>query len=283
MSSKDEPIVFETFPSQSAVLRRSRTWYSQRILALFSPVLTAEMSELAGDLLRRRRLVDFAVQTGRITAKVFDDLSRPSRIEIAFRQTSPEKWEKILTELAKQSYFHAVLLAGQLPVEMEEIFARNGAELFPSTLERLSFIVNGKKDSTVSKNMIALVLRLCERLDEDPFAILTLRGRGKEEVLLELRKRLSSAARGQQGLPLGYQHVSYEPAPPLVSTMDFFWSAGTGMSELSYSIKADELPAFVLKWLDPLPLGGLEDQIDFALEQAYSKVARLAQGFGLGL
>jgi uncharacterized Zn finger protein len=268
----------------SSSLRRSRSWCSERMMSVFSSALTEGVSAQAADLIRRRRVIDFVINSGRVSAKVFDDLSRPLRIEILFKQYANEKWERIFGELAKQGYFLAVLLSGHLPPETEEIFSRHGAELFPSSLEKLTIAVNGQRHAPVTKHVAAVVYRLCEKLDDDPFSIFVLRGRGREETLLEIRKRRSfNSEAANLGISLSYQDVKYEPAPPLVSTMDHFWSSGGAALELSYSIKADELPASVLKWLDPLPLRGLEDRLDVILEQAYEKIARLAQGFGLGL
>lgn len=253
-------------------------------MSVFAPVLSEEISGQAAELIRRRRVVDFMINSGRVSAKVFDDLSRPLRIEILFKHYGKEKWERIFEELARQGYFLAVLLSGHLPPEIEEIFLRHGAELFPSALEKVVIMVNGQRHSPVTKHVAAVIYRLCDKLEDDPFSVFVLHGRGREETLLEIRKRRSLHSAGAGGSPsLGYQDVEYEPAPPLISTMDYFWSSGKGVLELSYSIKADELPASVLRWLDPLPLGGLEDSLETALEQAYEKVARLAQGFGLGL
>jgi uncharacterized Zn finger protein len=274
----------EAASSASSSLRRSRSWCSERMISIFSSTLTEEISTQAADLIRRRRVVDFMISSGRVSAKVFDDLSRPLRIEILFKQYAKEKWERIFGELAKQGYFLAVLLSGHLPPEIEDIFSRHGAELFPSSLDKLAIAVNGQRHAPVTKHVAAVIYRLCEKLDDDPFSIFVLHGRGREETLLEIRKRRSlHSEAANHGMSLSYQDVKYEPAPPLVSTMDHFWTSGGAALELSYSIKADELPASVLKWLDPLPLGGLEDRSDVVLEQAYEKVARLAQGFGLGL
>ena len=268
----------------AAVMRRSKTWCSERVLAVFAPVLTDELSKQAADLLRRRRVVDFVVHSGRVTAKVFDDLSRPMRVELLVRQISADKWEKIFADLAEQAFYFAMLLSGQLPRQMEEVFADHKCELFPSAIERFTIVVKNQRNAAMSKEVAAVLYRLCDKLDEDPLAIFALRGRGLEETLLEIRKRrATNRGKLDQTSFLHSPAAPHEPALPLVATIDHFWSWRTGLAEVSYNIKADELPAFILKWLDPLPLGGLEDKIDFILEQAYAKVARLAQGFGLGL
>ena len=50
---------------------------------------------------------------------------------------------------------------------------------------------------------------------------------------------------------------------------------------ISYQIKADELPAATLKRLDAMPLLGIEEHVESKVEAAYEKIARLAQSYGL--
>ena len=55
------------------------------------------------------------------------------------------------------------------------------------------------------------------------------------------------------------------------------------LQQLSYDIRADELPAALLKRMEPAPLDGVDIDADRALEEAYVQVARRAQAFGLGM
>ena len=268
----------------STLIRRSKTWCSERLLSLFDEQVSEELSVSAGELLRRRRVVDFMIQPGRVTAKVFNEMSQPARLEILVRQTASNEWQKIFSSLARQAYFPAMLLSGLLPPETEEIFEAAGTSLFPKNPSQLDITFKGQKITELSREALAVLYRFCDKLDEDPLSLLLWLGCGREEILLEIRKQ-RSLLRGKLDPAsfIGSIPEAFEPAPPLISTMDYFWSSGRTLTELSYNIKADELPASLLKWLDPPPLGGLEDSVDILLEQAYEKVARLAQGFGLGL
>jgi len=77
--------------------------------------------------------------------------------------------------------------------------------------------------------------------------------------------------------------VRHNVEPPLKSQARAFWKLGEPAKELHYSIRADELPASLLRRLDPLPLGGFEADLGAEFEEMYAKVARRAQAFGLGL
>lgn len=262
----------------------SVSWCSERMRSLFTETLTEELTAQAAELNKSRRVLDFLIQPGRVTAKVYDEQSQPNAVQIFFKQLSDNEWDQVFEQLAGRAYFLALMLSGQIPSEMEEVFAAAGAELFPQTPEQIFITLNNEQDPVITGHIAAVLYRLFDRLDSDPFSIFILRGRGREETIVELRKRRTLLKkRPDFETSLSYQQIKYEPAPPLVSTIDYFWSSGSSLAELSYNIRADELPASILKWLDPLPLGGLENHVDFLLERAYEKVTRLAQGFGLRL
>jgi len=52
---------------------------------------------------------------------------------------------------------------------------------------------------------------------------------------------------------------------------------------VSYNLRADDLPASILKRIDPVPVGDGFDSLDFELEEAYAQIARRSQVFGLSL
>lgn len=263
---------------------RGQGWFLTALIELFNGELSQEITAEASELIRKRRLLDFSVQPGIAAAKMLGDKPQPQKVELHFPQLNPEQWEAVFDALSQKAYFLALMLLGRLPPETDDVFARAGGELIPSRREAITFTLDGAPVERLTPTTAALVLKLFEKLEAEPLLLVVLHGKGREEALAELRKRRSllKSERPAQ-TAISAQEVPYEQAPPLISTTAYFWSAGNGMRELTYSIRADELPASILKWLDPLPLGGLEDQVDYLLEEAYEIVARLAQGYGLGL
>ncbi|MCB0322871.1 MAG: hypothetical protein KDD69_04835 [Bdellovibrionales bacterium] len=258
--------------------------FGERLRELFLPQIDAELEQEATELIRRRKLLDFMVQPGRVTAKLHDDQGRPQRLEVLFRQFSDEQWLRIFDLMAREAYFMAKLLNAKVPAKTEDIARQAGCALLPTSRDELRVAVNDKEERTLSAPSAALVMRMCERFESDSFSIITVRGRGPDEAISELQRLRSLLKQKQEfSSALTYQQVEYEPAPPLRATVGHYWSHAKDLTELTYTIRADELPASILKWLDPLPLGGLEDEVDFLLEEGYAKVARLAQGYGLGL
>ena len=264
---------------------KERSWCSDRMLAVFSSREIEKHSEAALLLFRERKVLDFLIAPGRVSAKVLDNGGRPPQmIELRFAEFSEDAWEKIFSALSSRALYMAKILAGQFPIELEEALASVSVSLFPERAKEVSILVNSRLVSGLSRLVLAVLYKLCETLDTAPFSIFSLRGRGRDEVIVEISKRRNQVRDHFSPSPAwAGRPIPFEPAPPLVETLEHYFSAGKALSALSYSLRADELPASVLRRLDFLPLGGLEDKVDTLLEEAYVRVARRAQAFGLGL
>lgn len=265
-------------------MEETRLRASERLRVLFKAEITESLENEATELIRKRRVLDFLIQSGRVSAKVHDEQSRPGRIEILFPQISDEKWDELFSDFAQESYFLAKFLIGKVPHKTESVFTSHGLELVPSSLEQIRIRYNGSDIKAFDAATTAVVIKLVEKIESEPFSLIVLRGRGRDETISELQ-RLRTLLREKKNFKseIRYQDVAYEPAPPLTNTIDRFWTHGKDLEELEYNLRADELPASILKWLDAMPLSGLEEHVDYLLEEAYEKVARLAQGYGLGL
>ena len=258
-----------------------RHWLGERLRAVFLDSDPAQDEPQDG---RRRRIMDLFVSPGRVTAKVHDETGKPRRIELVFRQLTDSEWTKVFDLLSTEALFAAKLLAGHLPLALEEKLSEAGLPLVPASSADVRFLIDGKRAESTIEDLRPVLQKLVDLAEDDPFVLFLLRGRGRNETLHELKTRRAAsrpaATQFSQRPQLGIDH---EPAPPLLAAPGDFWNWGQGIEELTYTIKADELPAAILRRLDPLPFGGIEEEIDFLIEDAYAMIARRAQAFGLGM
>ena len=104
--------------------------------------------------------------------------------------------------LAAQALFSARLLAGEMPAEIEEVFAAAGAPLFPTTGGRAArWRAPARTAAVPCKHIAATFYLLAEAFDADPFEILHWRGRDRETLLANLRELRARA--GRQGAVRG--------------------------------------------------------------------------------
>lgn len=89
--------------------------------------------------------------------------------------------------MAGQAFFSARLLAGDLPAELEQVFAAAGAPLFPASVGELTQHCGCPDFAVPCKHLAATFYLLAEAFDADPFQLLHWRGRSRDELLGRLR------------------------------------------------------------------------------------------------
>ena len=98
--------------------------------------------------------------------------------------------------LSEQALPSAKLLAGEVPPELEEIFADAGAPLFPRSVRDLEQRCSCPDREVPCKHLAATFYLLAEAFDADPFLILRWRGRERGQLLARLRELRSESDPG---------------------------------------------------------------------------------------
>ncbi|WIX99226.1 hypothetical protein QRX60_34965 [Amycolatopsis mongoliensis] len=160
------------------------------------------------------RVVSLAVGAGRVDAEVQDERSYQARIGLtAFGKAD---WAAITHALAAKASATVLLLRGELPRDVEQIFKAVRLPLFPSSAREVSLDCTCPAVEVPCGHLNAVFSALVARVGDDPFTILALRGRNRETLLEELKNRLISAE------PLDPDDRS----PALTEVMDTFFEAG---------------------------------------------------------
>ena len=265
------------------IKRTSKSWVSEQILKYFQEIGFEELLEEGLELIRARRVLDFTISQGVCSARVFGETGAPSLVTLSLPVIEDEGWEAIYESLAKRSLYLASFLAGVLPTEITESVEEAGQSLFPKTGSDFQIEVEDEKLAKLDARAAAVIYKFCENLADNPFNLIVFRGRGREETIVEIRRKRSLNSQKEasaSGVHIQQVHAEHSSEVPLGEE---FWNSGSSVEGISYNIKADELPAAILRHLDPIPLNGLEDEVDRLLEEAYDHVTKRAQAYGLGL
>ncbi|MBY9016218.1 MAG: SWIM zinc finger family protein [Candidatus Lokiarchaeota archaeon] len=132
------------------------------------------------------RIDNFSISTGQIFATVQGTAPTPYRVKINFELIPDEKWEKIVKELSTRLEYIIELLEGSLPQEIVTIFEKNEYSLFPDATQGLDSTCSCPDKAIPCKHIAAVILYLARVLDYNPFLLLELRGKSKEEILEDL-------------------------------------------------------------------------------------------------
>lgn len=127
------------------------------------------------------------ITPGRIVAYVRGSRARPYRTELALPVFEDSEWREVLEGVAADPAALAGLLEGEVPQSLADTVLPGAGELVP----RCSCPDVGRPPC---KHAAALCYRAARLLDEDPFVLLLLRGRGERELLAELARRNAAHA-----------------------------------------------------------------------------------------
>lgn len=254
------------------------TWWSQRFLAGVESVMVGGRSTRGRSYARQGQVVDLTVGAGLIEARVQGTRQTPYQVQIAMPVANDGEWDRVVVALADQAGYAARLLAGELPHEVEDVFAAEGVSLFPSRTSRLSTDCTCPDWANPCKHVAAVCYLVAEAFDRDPFILLAWRGRDREVVLDRLRQLRGGGVVAPEPVA-----APADAAPPLADCLLGFWKAGPELAGVRIRPEASEMPGAVLRHL---PRGVLEvrgrDVVEL-LEPAYADLAVAAQRRAFGI
>ncbi|MET7901442.1 SWF or SNF family helicase [Streptomyces sp. NPDC005355] len=173
----------------------ARTWWGQAWLkALEDTALDGEQLKRGRKHSREGAVGAVCVRPGRITAVVRGPDRTPYRSDVLLQELSGAEWDRLLEVVADRSGHIAALLDRDMPPQLVEDAAAVGVELLPGIGDLEPECACEAWDHC--PHTAALCYQVARLLDEDPFVLLLMRGRGERELLDELQVRsVARAAR----------------------------------------------------------------------------------------
>jgi uncharacterized Zn finger protein len=154
------------------------------VLADPSPQIERRLRQ-GGAYHRSGRVSDVRVGAGCLTGRVQGSRATPFLIEVAVAMLGDEQWAWATAKMAGQARYRAALLAGREPDGLDAELEAAGVPLFPRVDELASHC--GCADSLwPCAHVAGLWEAVGVRIDDDPFVLLGLRGRGRQRLLGEL-------------------------------------------------------------------------------------------------
>ena len=161
----------------------AQTWWSERFIALLEDIGMGNRLQRGRGYARQGQVLSLEVDAGSVTARVQGSRSRPYRVRIGLQAFGKAQWAGLERELAGNAWYLATLLAGEMPDDIEDVFAGVGLSLFPASAGELSLDCSCPDWEVPCKHLAAVFYLLAETFDEDPFAILAWRGRDRNDLL----------------------------------------------------------------------------------------------------
>ncbi|MDQ1711785.1 MAG: hypothetical protein QOE45_1235 [Frankiaceae bacterium] len=149
---------------------------------------------------RSGAVLSLDVGPGHVTALVTGTRPSPYDVNVTLRTFGDAEWERVLDVVSSRIAHAAALLDGELPPALVADVAAAGLSLLPVAGDVRPHC-SCPDDADPCKHAAAVCFLVADLLDNDPFELLLLRGRTRDEILTALRARRSGGSVGAVAAP----------------------------------------------------------------------------------
>ena len=164
-------------------------WWVEQWMELINSYRFKKRLERAWSYARAGNVTSIRFEGRRIHARVQGTESQPYKVKLWLDVLDEDDWQYVLEALTGKASWSAQLLAGVMPMDIENAFAISGRRLFPFKLEDVRSECSCPDKANPCKHISAIYYLMGDRFKEDPFVLFQLRGRSKEQLLSDLTKK----------------------------------------------------------------------------------------------
>src|SRR5215471_4009116 len=218
-----------------------QTWWGGKWIAALERLVNPGRLQRGRSYARKGQVLNIDFAGNRVESTVQGSRKDPYKVTIEIRLIENKDWQSVVNVMSSQAMFAAKLLAGEMPQDIEEAFNSARVALFPARTADLRTECSCPDYANPCKHISAVYYLLGEQFDADPFLLFQLRGRSKEEIIAELRKRRGSVSpvakaprekvegagidgAGSEVQEEGNVGSIHEDGPPLEELVDQFWN-----------------------------------------------------------
>jgi uncharacterized Zn finger protein len=258
-------------------------WWSKRFVEVLDAYGLGARMQRGRRYARTGQLLSFDVQPGQLLAQVQGSRTTPYLVTVGAPVTSDAQWAEVDSALASRVKFAARLLTGDVPPELEDVFADAGVALLPARWSDVVARCSCPDSANPCKHIAAVLYVFADRLDDDPWLLLEWRGRTRDQILEPLVSR-ASVARTPEGTAPGerYGQISGDDVRDSAADVAPWWPldpartqppAGAGLHRSGIdqllSVDPPDPPDAVLVRLDQLDVKIREAPVTELFLEAY--------------
>ncbi len=228
-----------------------REWWTQQWLDLINTYRFKKRLERGWQYAREGKVLSIKFPSQEVIAIVQGTDPKPYQVSLGLDTLTDEDWEYVIENMSQRAVFSAKLLAGEMPHNIEDVFAAAGKTLFPLSLSDIRSRCSCPDPKNPCKHISAVYYLLGDRFGEDPFVLFQLRGRTKEQILTALRQRRGTEGEQNTQLNSGENSATGNSQAPKV---DRFWEYNQQLESSLVVIVPPPSSETVLDILGPIPL-----------------------------
>lgn len=269
-------------------------WAAQRWLRLMEQAAAGpRLVEALDDYARAGQTKRIGFPPGRVDAVIQGRADRPYSTIIAFETFTHEQWDRIVEAMADGALYAAKLLAGELPPNIEDVFAPLGIKLFPAEPDEVRHACtcaqwrqeNGGEAlqpivGAWCKHVCCAAYLLAQRLASEPFMVFQMRGLDAHELLERLRQRRVVVGAGLGFTPVYVQRVQGVadlPNRPLEEALEHFWDPAPSLASLDIPLSPPPVSHPILRRLGQSPFVNATFPLVGLLASCYDTISQAAK------
>ena len=258
------------------------TWWGQRWIKALEQFSRDYLSRLGRgrSYARTGRVHDLHIAPGHVTAVVTG--SEDYDVSLRMDAFTTAEWNMAIKIMSQEARYAAELLAGQMPSDIDSVFRRCKRSLFPSKSHDLETDCSCPDWASPCKHVAAMHYVLGEAFDRDPFLLFELRGRTRNQVLAALSRLRTGSSEGAA--------VENPTAEATATTVEVVAEALANyevppvpLPALRFSFEPPQMPAAILRSINPPRPWSLEDSPADFLADLYVAASERARQMALGL
>ncbi len=269
-------------------LQSDKEWWTQQWIDLLNSYRFKKRLERGRNYARQGNVLSLEFKEQIITAQVKGTATEPYNLFLRLDTFSDEDWDYIIETMSERAIFTAKLLAGEMPHNIEEVFAANGLRLFPFTLDEIHSRCDCPDPARVCKHIAAVYYLLGDRFSDDPFLLFQLRGRTQEQILEALRQKRGKSDDGKvtesekfksektQGKDLFTNPLPATSATQETLNIENFWEYNQQLDSSLVVITPSPNNEIVLDVLGDIPLGSSADIVMNYFQKIYQNISQQA-------
>src|SRR5947209_9077717 len=108
-----------------------KSWWASRWIAALERIVNAGRLARGRSYARSGQVVSMDVGREGVDAVVQGSRAEPYKVRVRFKRLSDAEWERVIDAMAAEALYAARLLSGEMPEQIEDVFAAAGSSLFP--------------------------------------------------------------------------------------------------------------------------------------------------------
>lgn len=177
-----------------------RTWWGEAWVEALEGIAGGRGGRLARGRrwAKANRHADLRIEPGGADASIRADRDDAHEVHVGLRQLRDDEWDAVLDAIAAKAAHAAALLDGELDPAVVADARTVEVELLPRPRD-LRTLCSCPDEVEPCEHAAAVCHLLADAIDADPFVLLLLRGRRRDDVLDEVRARRGGGVPGPDG------------------------------------------------------------------------------------